>query len=200
MASWDGYHLDVEARRLGGPSGDIHVEPQVFDVLALLVDQRQRVVSKAELLEEVWGDQFVSESALTTRIKQARKSLDDDGRTQRYIRNVHGRGYQFVGQLDDDSGTTATRAVASTVVGRTVELAREIAVDDDFPFVGRSEELDRAAGAIAATAGGGDPALVVIAGTPGVGKSRLAVEVLERAKADGAVVGAGRCERQVTSA
>ncbi|MEM9564897.1 MAG: AAA family ATPase, partial [Actinomycetota bacterium] len=47
---------------------------------------------------------------------------------------------------------------------------------------------------------GGDPALVVIAGTPGVGKSRLAVEVLERAKADGAVVGAGRCERQVTSA
>ncbi|MEM7338021.1 MAG: AAA family ATPase [Actinomycetota bacterium] len=199
MARWDGFRLDVEARRLEGPDGDIHLEPQVFDVLALLVDQRERVVSKVELLEQVWGDQFVSESALTTRIKQVRQSLGDDGRTQRYIRNVHGRGYQFVGRLLDDVDPAPTRTGGGPVPGRSIELAREIAVDDDFPFVGRSTELDTAAGAVAASSEGA-PTLVLVAGTPGVGKSRLAVEVLERARRDGAAVGAGRCERQVTSA
>ncbi|MEM9613914.1 MAG: AAA family ATPase [Actinomycetota bacterium] len=209
VVSWDGFVLDADARRLSGPDGDIHVEPQVFDVLVLLIAERARVVSKAELLEVVWGDQFVSESALTTRIKQARRSLGDDGRTQRYVRNVHGRGYQFVGDLDDDrspadgrsepGATTEAvdRSSAAVVVPRAVDVAREIAVDDDFPFVGRLDEMAAARTVITAPGGYGT---VVIAGSPGVGKSRLAVELLTEARSAGARIAAGRCEQGVTSA
>jgi DNA-binding winged helix-turn-helix (wHTH) protein/pimeloyl-ACP methyl ester carboxylesterase len=82
-----------ELRRDGDP---VHVEPQVFDVLAHLVTHRDWVVPKEELLDTVWGDQFVSESALTTRIKQLRQAVGDDGRAQRVVQTVHGRGYRFV--------------------------------------------------------------------------------------------------------
>jgi pimeloyl-ACP methyl ester carboxylesterase len=82
-----------ELRRAGAA---MNVEPQVFDVLALLVTHRERVVTKEELLDEVWGDRFVSESALTSRIKDARRAVGDDGHRQTVIRTVHGRGYRFV--------------------------------------------------------------------------------------------------------
>ena len=68
------------------------VGPQVFDVLARLIGERDRVVTKEELLDEVWGDRFVSESALTSRIKAARPAVGDDCRAQRVVRTVHGRG------------------------------------------------------------------------------------------------------------
>ena len=90
------YELDtgtLELRRDGVP---VKVEPQVFDVLVLLVRNRDRVVTKEELLDAVWGDRFVSDSALTSRMKAARKAVGDDGRSQRCIRTSHGRGYRFV--------------------------------------------------------------------------------------------------------
>ena len=77
------------------------VEPQVFDLLAVLIRERHRVVSKEELLDTVWGNRFVSESALTSRIKAARQAIGDDGRSQRLIRTARGRGYQFVAQVDE---------------------------------------------------------------------------------------------------
>ena len=92
----------LELRRAGAVLG---VEPQVFDVLAYLLMHRDRVVRKEELLDEVWGDRFVSESALTTRIKDARRAVGDDGQRQAVIRTVHGRGYRFVAPVDDgDAG------------------------------------------------------------------------------------------------
>ena len=77
------------------------VEPQVFDLLAVLIRERRRVVPKEELLDTVWGSRFVSESALTSRVKAARQAIGDDGRGQRLIRTVHGRGYQFVALVDE---------------------------------------------------------------------------------------------------
>ncbi|HMK10484.1 MAG TPA: alpha/beta fold hydrolase [Acidimicrobiales bacterium] len=73
-----------------------HVEPQVFDVLTHLVHNRDRVVSKNELLDEIWGHQFVTESALTTRIKQLRQAVGDTGKEQRIVQTIHGRGYRFI--------------------------------------------------------------------------------------------------------
>jgi DNA-binding winged helix-turn-helix (wHTH) protein len=78
----------------------IPLEPQVYDVLALLVERRGTVVTKHELLDEVWGDRFVSESALSSRIKAVRQATGDDGKAQRVIRTVHGRGYSFVADID----------------------------------------------------------------------------------------------------
>jgi len=77
------------------------VEPQVFDLLAVLIRERHRVVPKEELLDTVWGNRFVSESALTSRVKAARQAIGDDGRTQRLIRTAHGRGYQFAASVDE---------------------------------------------------------------------------------------------------
>jgi pimeloyl-ACP methyl ester carboxylesterase len=77
------------------------VEPQVFDLLAVLIRERHRVVSKEELLDTVWGNRFVTESALTSRVKAARQAIGDDGRSQRLIRTAHGRGYQFTAPVDE---------------------------------------------------------------------------------------------------
>jgi len=80
----------------------VHVEPQVFEVLNYLVGNRDRVVAKTELLDAIWGDRFVSESALTSRIKTARKAVGDTGQEQSVIKTVHGRGYQFVAAVDEE--------------------------------------------------------------------------------------------------
>jgi DNA-binding winged helix-turn-helix (wHTH) protein/pimeloyl-ACP methyl ester carboxylesterase len=86
----------------------VHVEPQVIEVLTHLVAHRDRVVAKAELLDAVWGHQFVSESALTTRIKQLRRAVGDSGREQRTVQNVYGRGYRFVAAVDEVDASERT--------------------------------------------------------------------------------------------
>jgi pimeloyl-ACP methyl ester carboxylesterase len=77
------------------------VEPQVFDLLAVLIRERHRVVPKDELLDSVWGNRFVTESALTSRVKAARQAIGDDGRSQRLIRTAYGRGYQFAASVEE---------------------------------------------------------------------------------------------------
>src|SRR6478736_2158440 len=79
---------------------EVRVEPKVFDVLAYLLQHRGQLVRKEELLDEVWGDRFVSESALTTRIKAVRQAVDDDGSRQAIIRTVHGKGYEFIAEVE----------------------------------------------------------------------------------------------------
>ena len=90
------HELDTDRYQLRSRGEPVHVEPQVFDVLTHLVEHRDRVVSKTELLDSVWGDRFVSESALTSRIKAARRAVGDDGTRQEVLRTLHGRGYRFV--------------------------------------------------------------------------------------------------------
>jgi pimeloyl-ACP methyl ester carboxylesterase len=104
------FELDIrrfELRRAGVVVG---IEPQVFDVLALLVRERDRVVGKDELLDTVWGSRFVSESTLTSRIKALRRAVGDDGKAQRLVRTAHGRGYQFVAQVEERSDATTSPA------------------------------------------------------------------------------------------
>lgn len=97
--AFDEYELDdglCELRRNGEP---YHLEPQVFDVLAFLVRHRDRLVTRDELLDEIWGHRFVTSSALGSRIKDARRALGDDGRAQRVIKTVRGRGYRFLPEV-----------------------------------------------------------------------------------------------------
>jgi pimeloyl-ACP methyl ester carboxylesterase/DNA-binding winged helix-turn-helix (wHTH) protein len=108
---FDEFVLDTARYELRQGSVVIRVEPQVFDVMTQLVSNPDRVVTKEELFDTVWGGRFVGEAALTSRIKAARRALGDDGESQRYIRTVRGRGYQFVGTLlaepaaNPDTGT-----------------------------------------------------------------------------------------------
>ena len=98
---------------LAGPAGPVHVEPQVFELLRYLIVNRDRVVSKEELLDAIWGDRFVSESALTSRVKAARRAVGDDGQAQRVIKTVHARGYHFVAEVRTDCRPRPARAPAT---------------------------------------------------------------------------------------
>ncbi len=89
-----------EVRRDGAA---VPLEPQAFDVLVYLVQHRDRVVPKEELMDSVWGGRFVSETAVTSRIKQVRRAVGDDGHSQRLIRTHHGRGYRFVADVVETS-------------------------------------------------------------------------------------------------
>jgi DNA-binding winged helix-turn-helix (wHTH) protein len=88
----------------------VHLEPQVFEVLAYLARHRHRVVPKTELLDQIWGSRFVSESALTSRLKAARRAVGDSGREQRVIGTVHGRGYEFLTPVQPPATGPSTAA------------------------------------------------------------------------------------------
>ena len=124
--------FDADAMELERGGRPVAVEPQVMDVLDYLVRHRERVVPKTELLDEIWGDRFVSESALSSRIKSARRAIGDNGRDQRLIRTVHGRGFRFVGEvraaggqappgspaaLPPDGGSPSPHALVTGIVG-----------------------------------------------------------------------------------
>ena len=99
LAFDEGLVLDTALFELRRNGRAVRMEPQTFDVLTYLVSHRDRVVPKEELMDAVWGGRFVTEAAVTSRIKQARRAMGDDGRGQRLIRTVHGRGYRFVADV-----------------------------------------------------------------------------------------------------
>jgi DNA-binding winged helix-turn-helix (wHTH) protein/alpha-beta hydrolase superfamily lysophospholipase len=106
--------LDTDRYLLERGGTSVAVQPQVFDVLSYLVEHRERVVPKTELLDSVWGDRFVGESALTSRIKSARRLIGDDGAAQSMIRTVHGRGYRWVADISTDDRKSAAAPPAET--------------------------------------------------------------------------------------
>jgi DNA-binding winged helix-turn-helix (wHTH) protein/pimeloyl-ACP methyl ester carboxylesterase len=95
--------LDVERRELRSGRKLITVEPQVFDILVFLIRNRDRVVSKDDLLTAVWDGRMVSESAIAARINAVRRAVGDDGEQQRWIRTVVRRGFRFVGDVREDA-------------------------------------------------------------------------------------------------
>src|SRR5262245_12390263 len=107
--------LDVDRRELRHGPRRVALEPQVFDLLVYLVQNRDRVVSKDDPIEGVWDGRIVSESTLTSRITAARKALVDNGSEQRLIRTIPRRGVRFVGDARETqtSGAAANTAVAT---------------------------------------------------------------------------------------
>lgn len=118
IIGFDDYEVDLANFELRHHGEQVGVEPQVFDVLAHLATHAQQLVTKEQLLEEVWGTRFVSESALTSRIKSARRAVGDDGQRQAVIKTVHGRGYRFLPavQVRESPGSAqrASPAAAAT--------------------------------------------------------------------------------------
>ena len=155
------FQLDDKRFTLSGSAGVVHVEPQVFELLHHLIVNHDRVVSKEELLDAIWGDRFVSESALTSRVKAARRAVGDDGQAQRVIKTIHARGYQFVAEVRTDAG----RIRGALPRLRNVPLGR----DGD---IGSVVERIR------------DAPLVTITGSGGIGKTTVALAVADRLQAE----------------
>jgi TolB-like protein/Tfp pilus assembly protein PilF len=96
---FDNHTIDTDRRELRRGAEPIAVEPQVFDLLVYLVRNRERVVSKDDLVASIWGGRVVSESTLTSRINAARKAVGDSGKDQQMIRTIPRRGVRFVGAV-----------------------------------------------------------------------------------------------------
>jgi DNA-binding winged helix-turn-helix (wHTH) protein len=97
--------LDVERRELRRGSDPIAVEPQVLDLLIYLIENRDHVVSKNDLIASVWGGRIVSDSTLTSRINAARRAIGDSGDEQKLIRNIARKGIRFVESVDTQTNS-----------------------------------------------------------------------------------------------
>jgi DNA-binding winged helix-turn-helix (wHTH) protein/pimeloyl-ACP methyl ester carboxylesterase len=152
-----------EVRRDGDP---VPLEPQAFDVLLYLVRHRDRVVPKEELMDSVWGGRFVSETAVTSRIKQIRRALGDDGQSQRVIRTLHGRGYRFVAPIEQ-AAPSESGAETSTNTAHPPPAQRTQADEPPLPTGAtapvRYTQVDDLHIAYQVT-GGGDLDIVLISG------------------------------------
>lgn len=163
---------------------EVKLEPQAFDLLAYLVHRRGNVVRKEELLDEVWGDRFVSESALTTRIKAVRQAVADDGTRQAIIRTVHGKGYEFIATVEivehasapeRPTSTTPTTPTTTTTASTPSIPGLGTAIE---PLIGRATMLEVLGAALA------QHRLITLVGPGGVGKTALGLELARTAAAD----------------
>jgi TolB-like protein/Flp pilus assembly protein TadD len=113
---FENYVLDSGRRELRLRNGVVEVEPQVFDVLEYLVRNRDRVVTRDDLIEGVWHGRIVSESTLDTRISSARYAVGDSGKEQRLIRTLARKGIRFVGSVRE--GRVSETATLPTLPGK----------------------------------------------------------------------------------
>src|SRR6185295_3168970 len=94
--------LDTEKRELHRGADAVSITPQAFDLLDYLIRNRERVVSKDDLISAVWNGRIVSDAALTTRINGARNAIGDTGEEQRLIKTLPRKGFRFVGAIREE--------------------------------------------------------------------------------------------------
>ncbi len=156
-----GVELDTDTYELRSGGRLVDVEPQAFEILVHLLAHRGRVVTKEELLDTVWGGRNVSESALTTRIGQARQAVGDDGQAQRVIRTVHGRGYRFVAPAEESASAAGT-AFGRAAIGASDD--RDVAEDAPLDGIPATRYVVNDGASIAYQVFGQGPDLVLIEG------------------------------------
>jgi TolB-like protein len=109
LLQFEDFALDLRRRELRRRGDLLTLEPKVFDLLAFLVQNRDRVVSRDELIEHVWNGRIVSESALATCINASRSAVDDSGERQRLIKTLPRKGIRFIGEVTEQATAPASR-------------------------------------------------------------------------------------------
>jgi TolB-like protein len=149
------FELDLATVELRADGKPVSLEPQVFALIALLVENGERLVSKDEIIEKVWDRRVVSDAAVASRVKSARAALGDDGKAQQFIRTVHGQGYRFV---------AAARAVRSRLAPVIAEGGEQAERDELSDMVQRLERVSRPSLAVLPfRVVGSDPRLATLA-------------------------------------
>lgn len=128
------FEVDTDRYELRRDGNVQPVEPLVFDLIAYLVRNANRVVSRDDVIAAVWQGRIVSDATISSCIKSARKALGDSGDSQSYIRTVRGRGFEFRGQVSvaEDNAPSALPVQAPKAPARpTMDGGREAIADDD---------------------------------------------------------------------
>ena len=133
------YLLDPVARRLMRRGTPVALTPKSFDVLVLLVTNRPRAVSKAEILDRVWRDTFVTDASLARTINEIRKAIGESGPTGSVIRTVHAFGYAFAAEVKDPRPVPAA---AGSPIGWLRHGREEFAIFGSGAVIGRAPEVD----------------------------------------------------------
>src|SRR5215467_4358520 len=117
------FEIDPSRHELRRVGESVHIEPQVFDLIVHLVRNRDRIVSKDELIDTIWNGRVISEAALSSRINGARRALGDTGNEQNFIKTLHKRGFRFVADVEEIDESTDQDA-APLVPERGAPLSR----------------------------------------------------------------------------
>jgi DNA-binding winged helix-turn-helix (wHTH) protein len=197
------YELDTQLFELRVGGKPCHLEPQVFNLLAFLVLHRDRVVTKDELLEAVWGTQFITEATLSSRLMAARKALGDDGQAQRFIKTLRGRGFRFVHEVTErEPHSSAPSEPQSSVAmpdNRALEaqpLFLQPAPAAQVVPVGRETEFGHLHRHFE-KARNGTRQVVFVTGEAGVGKTTLVSSFVDSLqKGENARIACGQCLEQ----
>lgn len=175
------FQLDEDLFELRSRGEVIATQARVFALIRYLLQHRQRVVSKEELVKALWDGAVVSDTAISQVVMLARKALRDEGDRQRVIKTVRGRGFRFIAEVDAEA---APKSVPPLPVAPQV-------VHEPSALLDRAGELSELAAQLA-RAGGGHGSLVLIGGEPGIGKTSLVSEFAKRAAHGGGEVLWGR--------
>ena len=122
------FSLDPKVYVLTKGAEPVSLEPQVFGLLQYLLENRERVVSKDELIEHVWEGRIVSDAAITSTINLVRRAVDDDGKTQAIIKTFPRRGFRFVADVSADAAGTGAAAGCGAQHARAVRRGVRAAV------------------------------------------------------------------------
>jgi len=116
------YAFDTDCRELHRGADVVSVTPQVFDLLAYLIHNRERVVSKDDVINAIWNGRIVSDAALTTRLNAARTAIGDSGEEQRLIKTLPRKGFRFVGAVYETNQCSGTATFADSRVESSVPV------------------------------------------------------------------------------
>jgi TolB-like protein/DNA-binding winged helix-turn-helix (wHTH) protein/Tfp pilus assembly protein PilF len=133
--------IDTDAYEVRRRDEVVPIEPQVFDLLVLLIENRHRLVGKNEIIERIWNGRAVSETAVSSRIKSARQAIGDSGASQALIRTIRGRGLRFVGDISVIAGAAepAVRLGEVDTLQKVVTAARDAPLHPDERKFNESE-------------------------------------------------------------
>jgi DNA-binding winged helix-turn-helix (wHTH) protein len=134
---FDRFALDADTRRLLREEQEVHLSPKALHLLLILVENRNRAVSRADLQKQLWPTTFVLDTNLASLVKEIRRALDDTAETPRFVRTVHRFGYWFIGEVQDH---TAGLRAAPSVRYWLIWASRQIAIDSGEHILGRAPD------------------------------------------------------------
>jgi DNA-binding winged helix-turn-helix (wHTH) protein len=131
--------LDLEAAELRNGTQPVPLRPKCFDLLVYLIDHRGKLVTKQQLLEEIWSDAVVSEATLSRTVASLRATLGDDSAEPKYIDTVSRRGYKFIGDVEELGGASSPAADATPFI--LVRGSKEYPLRMGAQVIGRGRDV-----------------------------------------------------------